>query len=84
MTKAEKRRLITLLAFLVGAFVLMILIGANIPFEAVVAPDPIPTSQKFLEFCVDAKNWLVNYAPLIGIVGVAGYLVLKLQPKRRK
>lgn len=84
MTKGEKRRLISLVAFLVGAFLLMILIGANIPYTAAVAPDPVTALQKFVEFCIDAKQWITDYALLLGIIAAAGYLVLRLGKTKRK
>lgn len=84
MTKDEKRRSLLAAVFLIGAFILMVLIGSNIPYTAAVAPAEAGSLQKFVEFCVDAKDWLRDYALLIGIIAAAGYLVLKLSKNKRK
>lgn len=84
MTKDEKRRSILATVFLVGASILMVLIGSNIPYTAAVAPAEAGSLQKFVEFCIDAKVWLTDNALLLGIIAGAGYVVLKLSKNKRK
>lgn len=84
MTKGEIKRLVTFAALLVVGFVVMLLIGANIPYTPVVAPDPIPSSQKFIEFCIDAIQWIKDYAILLAVLIASLFLVVKVPPKRRR
>lgn len=83
MTKQVKQYL-SFGLFLLILFVSMVLIGANIPYTEAVAPDPVTSLQKFVEFCIKVKEWFGTYAILLGLLAAALFGFIKFQPKKRR
>lgn len=79
LTKKEKRNILAFLVFLVVAFLLVVLIGANIPYTpAELGTDP-GSLQKFVEWSVLAKGWIYEWYIVLVFVLAGLLIVFKLK-----
>ena len=85
MRKAEKLRILKFALFVVLAFVSIVLIGSYLPYTEAVEPEVIGSLQKFVEWSVRAKDWIIGNIWLLALILVPGiYLFLNVKPKTRK
>lgn len=79
LTKANKRNILAFVIFLIVAFLLVVLIGANIPYTPAELGAEIGSLQKFVEWTVTAKTWLMDWYVLLIAVFVGLLAVFKLK-----
>lgn len=83
MSKAKKKKNLLGVFVVIAAFLLLVLIGSVIPYEAAVEPETIGSSQKFVEWAVRTKEFIIdNIYLLLIIIGVTSVGYLNVNSKK--